>query len=134
MGKTLKYEGEYSSYIESLFMIISRCALHLQEELASLPFIVCWIGLSHMLSFCRSYSFCPTSVSRMLEMNTHFGFSVSYTEFTAYVRGGGDDSLLSLALLFESSFSSKLIDGKHWAEDTAEADCWHEMWVTFLCM
>jgi len=46
-----------------------------------------------MLSFYRSYSFCPTAVSRMLEMNTHVGFSVSYAEFTAYVKqrkvGGG---------------------------------------------
>jgi hypothetical protein len=55
-------------------------------DVASLPCIICWIGLSHMLSFYRLYSFCPTAVSRMLEMNTRVGFSVSYTEFTAYVK------------------------------------------------
>ena len=105
-----------------------------QVDVASLPFIVCWIGLSHMLSFYRLYSFCPTAVSRMLEMNTHVGFSVSYTEFTAYVKqrkvvGGGTVCWVwhyYLNVVFQAS-----CDSEHWAEDMAEADCQHEMWVTF---
>jgi len=97
---------------------------------ASLHFIVCWIGYLHVLSFCRSYSFCPTAVSRMLEMNTHVGFSVSYTEFTAYVKqrkvGGGTVCWVwhyYLNLVFQASCMKVITEQKILQKQTLSMRC-----------
>jgi hypothetical protein len=125
MGKSLKYEGaqyEYSSYIEGRIVIISRCAI------SSLHCLLKW-PLTHaqLLQVVQQFQECK----RWTHMLVSLCLIQSSQHMSSKERWGGGGSLLSLALLLESSFSSKLRDSKHWAEDTAEADCQHEMWVTF---
>lgn len=106
MVKTLIYESaqyEYSSYIKDLFMIISRCGI------SSLHCVLNWL-----LAYAR--------LLHVVQLLSHSSFSNVRDEHTCCFqcvlyrvhsicqakKGGRGDSLLSLALLLEYSFSSKL--------------------------
>ena len=111
MGKTLKYESaqyEYISYIEDLFVIISRCGV------PSLHCMLNWLlACAQLLQVVQLLS--HSSFKNVRDEHTCWFQCVLYRvhSICQAKKGGGGDSLLSLALLLESSFSSKLHESNH---------------------